>query len=224
MANLDWPYAAQALWEIYDAGGPRPEYLIPILARESSLQPNASNGAYHGLNQVGTDYLASRGISVDDYLKWPASSQLRRIVKPFLMIHAAQFGPMRSGIRTYQMNYLPATVRDGMTDLDDVLVTNKSPLYNGGLDWNHDGKITVGDLAFVVHDLLVNTTTTKLGPIVQDAIARTYEVRPEERIHDPVYGEDYPQPYLVGSYADQALSIAEMLAKGLSRLFRKKAP
>jgi len=221
VSNLDWPATGQALWELFDAGGPRPEYLLPILAKESSLTPSATNGYFHGLNQVGTDYLARRGISVDDYLTWPASQQIRRVVKPFLMMHAAQFGPMQSGIRTYQMNYLPATVRDGKTSLDDVLVTKASRDYNPGLDWNHDGKITVGDLAFLVHDLITNTTTTKLGPVVQNAIARTYDCRPDEHVHDPVYGEDYPAPYLVGSYADEALSIAEMLAKGLTRLVKR---
>lgn len=223
MSRLDFPASAEALWSIYDAGGPRPEYLIPVLARESGLWTFATNGYTHGLNQISTAWLEKRGIAVDDYLhKWLPSQQLSRIVKGYMMMHVAQFGPIGSGVKCYLMNFLPAFVRDGKTELSQVIAVRGAPgdsgaFYSGnsGLDVKGTGKITVGDLAFVIYKMLRGD---EYGAIVQDAIARTYEARSTEQVHDPIYGEDYPLPYLVGSYGDMAAGVAEMLAKGLTRL------
>jgi hypothetical protein len=228
MSRLDFPASAEAFWSIYDAGGPRPEYLIPILARESGLWSWETNGYAHGINQVSTEWLTTRHIAVEDYLKWPASQQLSRIVKGYMMLHVAQFGAIGSGIKCYLMNFLPAFVRDGKTELSQVLVRRGAPGESGkyyagnpGLDVGNKGYITVGDLAFVLYKMLRGA---EYGAIVQDAIARTYEARPTEQLHDPIYGEDYPLPYLVGSYGDMAAGVAEMLAKGLTRLTTGKKP
>jgi hypothetical protein len=229
MSRLDFPASAEALWDIYDAGGPRPEYLIPVLARESGLWPFATNGYTHGLNQVSTKWLTKRGIAVADYLhKWLPSQQLSRIVKGYMMMHVAQFGAINSGVRCYLMNFLPAFVRDGKTELSQVIAVrgakgNSGKYYSGnsGLDVDHKGTITVGDLAFVIYNMVRGK---EYGAIVQDAIAQTYEARPMEKLHDPVYGDDYPLPYLTGSYGDVAAGVSEMLAKGLTRLTTGKKP
>jgi hypothetical protein len=122
------------------------------------------------------------------------------------------------------MNFLPASVRDGKTALSDVLAVKGTAFYNdnSGLDANNDGQITVGDLAYVVYaQFQGDNPGIDRGPHVRDAIARTYELRPMERVHDPVYGDDYPLPYLTGSYGDMAAGISAMLAKGLTRIFSK---
>jgi hypothetical protein len=112
-------------------------------------------------------------------------------------------------------------VRDGKTALSDVIVHRGQAAYddNRGLDVNGDGAITVGDLAFVVYEKFHGK---EYGAIVQDTIAQVYDARPTETVHDPVYGDDYPVPYLTGSYGDVAAGVQEVLAAGLTRLLGKK--
>ena len=97
----------------------------------------------------------------------------------------ARYGPIGSGTRAYQANFLPATLATARS-LSSVLATQGDAVYaaNSGLDRNHSGAITVGDLAAVVAAM-----ATK--PAVQAAIAQTYALRPGESPKDPVYGDDF---------------------------------
>ena len=187
---LDFPASGAALWGLYDAGGPRPEYVLPSLFLESGFRPDIQNQAgapYYGLNQISGDWLQARGISVDDYLTWPASQQIQKAVKPYVLAHVAQYGPIRSATRFEQSNFLPATLKTA-TDLDSVLTKKGDhPDYyspNKGLDTTGSGAIRVSDLA-------TKMAQTSALPQVRDAISKTYALRPNESPRDPVYGEDF---------------------------------
>jgi hypothetical protein len=213
---LDFPASGQVLWSLYDAGGPRPEYVLPPLYLESGFNPAIPNQAgypYYGLNQVSGSRLASMGIDVQDYLTWPASRQLSTIVAPMFLEAVRQFGPLRSATRVYQANFLPATLTKEKS-LDSVLAhrgnTNEwsaGDVYgaNSSLDWSGRGTITVGDLAHFM-------TQKSVTPAVKSAIAETYALRPGETPHDPALGEDFgtqllpqlqfkPTPLLVAAMA-----------------------
>jgi hypothetical protein len=210
---LDFPASGQALWALFDAGGPRPEYVLPPLDLESGFQPSIPNQAgypYYGLNQVSGSRLQSMGIDVQDYLTWPASRQLTTVVAPMFLDAVRQFGPLRSATRVYQANFLPATL-DKVKGLDGILAHQGNrnewgagDVYgaNAGLDWSRKGTITVGDLAHLMGE------KAKL-PVVQDAIRQTYALRPGETPHDPALGEDFgfqfppfrPKPLLVAAVA-----------------------
>jgi hypothetical protein len=175
------------LWGFADSTGVRPEWVLPVLHHESGFNPALPNSAgypYYGLNQVSGGYLTSRGVAPADYLTWPASKQLQQVVLPFLHAYAG----VRSATRLYQANFLPATLKTA-TSLSDVISRKGDPYYgpNASLDANHDGVITVGDLAAVLEKDVAS-------PAVQQAIAAAYLVRPDESPKDPVYGEDFMQP------------------------------
>jgi hypothetical protein len=194
---LDFPASGSALWAISDATGIRPEWLLPVLQSESGLNPaiqNLSGYPYYGLNQISGSYLTARGIDASDYLTWPGSRQLSTIVQPYMASQVAAFGPLRSGTRVYQANFLPATLKTAKS-LSSVLarqthsctgtgLTNDIYCANPGLDWQHNGTITVGDLA---HFISAAAATSN----VQSAIAQTYALRPAQKPMDPVYGLDF---------------------------------
>ena len=185
-----------ALWAIFAKTGIRPEWLLPVLQSESGLNPGAPNSAgypYYGINQISGSYLQKRGISPADYLTWPASQQLLQVVLPYMASQVAAFGPLRSGTRVYQSNFLPASLKTA-TELSSVLATRPaggcpagitSNVYcaNAVFDWQKKGTITVGDLAHFV---------SKSVPAVKGAIAQAYAVAPAGvgGVTDPVYGTD----------------------------------
>lgn len=186
--SLDFPAAGYALWSIYDAGGPRPEYVIPSLSEESGLNPSLPNSQgypYYGLNQVSGNFLAAHGVDPQDYLTWPASKQLSQIVKPYILSQVASYGPIRSATRMEQANFLPATLETA-TGLDSIVSRKGDPYYgpNATLDTNHSGAITVQDLANVMAKQAAKSS-------VQNAIQKTYSLRPNETPRDPVYGDDF---------------------------------
>jgi hypothetical protein len=181
---LDFPASGQEAWSLYDRGGPRPEYLWPVLWTESAFNPAAVNSiGCRGINQACPFSIPTP----PDYTSWAASQQLRVVVAPMYLAIVAQYGPLRSGTRAYQANFLPATLATAKT-LDSVLARRGGAVYaaNAGFDWERKGTITVGDLAHFV------AKAADTGP-VKDAIAQTYALRPGESPHDPVYGEDFPQ-------------------------------
>jgi hypothetical protein len=192
---LDAP-AYDVLWQIAAETGVRPEYLLPVLSLESGFNPAISNGAgapYYGINQASV-YLISTyaGVDPQTYLTWPASRQLSTVVEGMLKELVSSHGPLRSATRVYQGNFLPATLASAKK-LTDVITSAPSAFYtaNSGLDVNHDGAITVGDLAAkMAHEAKKQA--------VQDAIRAAYAARegasplaaPTDVSHI-VYGDDF---------------------------------
>lgn len=183
--SLDQPAAGRALWSIYDSTGIRPEWLIPGLAIESGLNPslpNAQGYPYYGINQISGNWLSARGISPSDYLTWTASQQLFTIVKPYMEGEVESFGPLTSGIRVYQANFYPASLKYA-PGLDDVIVAAPHAAYeaNRYLDTTGKGSITPRDLGVRLEQQVAKS-------FVQRAIADTYTLRPTETPTDPVFG------------------------------------
>lgn len=183
---LDFPETGQALWRLYDETGIRGEYVLPVLWSESGFDPSAANSlGYEGINQASQQWLGSLGIDPVDYLTWPASQQIARMVAPMYRAIIGQYGAIKSGTRAYQANFLPATLGKAKR-LDSTLAMWGDNVYdaNAGLDWQSKGTITVGDLAHFIQRAAKH-------PQVQAAIAHTYALRPGERPRDPVLGEDF---------------------------------
>jgi hypothetical protein len=197
---LDFPAAAVALWGITAATGIKPEWLLPILSHESGFDPSVPNRAgapYYGIAQNGTaDIAAYAGVDPQTYLTWPASQQLATVVKGYLSAAVHSYGPLRSGVRVYQAEYLPATLGTARKLTDVIASADNDPhgFYrsNPSLDPNHDGEITLADLATVV-------AAEARKPIVQQAIRETYAARDSavktssspEDVNWIVYGDDY---------------------------------
>lgn len=216
LGAVDSAFAA-ALWQpFYAQTGIRPEWIVPVLAAESGLNPSLPNQAgypYYGLNQVSGSYLQARGIDPSDYLTWPASRQLVQVVTPFMAGQIAALGVRpQSGARVYQLNFLPATLRTA-TDLTSVIATrpaggcpagHSASYYcaNAGFDSAHKGFIDVQDLADSVAKQAAN-------PYVQSVIASAYAVAPSGvgPETDPVYGDDYA-PGAVATGANWGPAIA----------------
>jgi hypothetical protein len=186
---LDFPAAGSALWALYDRGGPRPEYVLPMLYAESGFDPSVQNrggAAQYGINQASEAAIAQYGpTDVQTYLTWPASQQISTVVSGMLLHWVALYGPLRSGTRVEQANMLPATLPTARA-LSDVVAQSPSPFYvgNQALDQGSKGAITVGDIAAFV-------SRAAQSQAVQDAISHTYALRPSESTREPVYGEDF---------------------------------
>ena len=193
---LDFPASGSSLWALYDAGGPRPEYVLPVLYSESGFNPSVVNSlGYSGVNQASAAMLDSFGIDQASYVTWPASQQISSVVAPMYRGIVARYGAINSGTRAYQGNFLPATLATAKS-LSSVLATQGDAVYNAnsGFDWQQTGDITVGDLAHAI-------AKSAASSAVQSAIAQTYDLRPGESPRDPVYGTDFPlanvNPWLV---------------------------
>lgn len=191
------------LWSIYDQTGIRPEYLLPVLARESGLDPSIPNSAgypYYGINQASTDLISTyAGTDPSTYLTWPASRQLDTVVRGMLAALVNRYGPLRSATRVYQANFLPATLSTARS-LNSVVAGENGPYAteysaNVGLDADHNGVITLSDLATEMARMVAKS-------YVQQAIADAYKVRPTEVMHNPVYGDDFTSGF------QQAVSMA----------------
>jgi hypothetical protein len=171
-----------ALWALFDAGGPRPEYVLPVLYSESGFESTVINSiGCAGVNQACSQLLASLGVTAQTYATWPASEQITKCLTPYMLNDK----PLNSGTRVYQANFLPATLSTATT-LDSVLATSPGAVYsaNAGLDTTKAGVITVQDLA---NSVARSAATTA----VQQAIAAAYALRPNLVPNDPVYGTDY---------------------------------
>lgn len=186
---LDFPAAGAALWSLFDAGGPRPEYVLPMLYAESGFDPSVQNrggSANYGVNQASTELIASyANVDPSTYVTWSASQQIDTVVRGMLLDLVHRFGPLKSGARVEQANFLPATL-PSVTTLDGVLARFGDSAYSGNadLDTQHKGTITLGDLAnFVGRNVR--------GATVQSALQQTYELRPGVAMRDPVMGEDF---------------------------------
>ena len=208
--SLDFPASADALWSIYNSTGVRPEWLIPVLAYESGLNPGVANAAgypYYGLNQIAGSQLQARGIDPADYLTWPASRQLSTVVGPYIAGQVKSFGPLQSATRVYQANFLPATLKTA-TWLGDVIATRGDAYYgpNAGLDQSGKGFITTEDLAQVM-------TKAAAEAGAMSALAQTYARAPVDvgGPYDAVYGLDFP---VMGFEATHPLITLALLGLG----------
>jgi hypothetical protein len=208
--SLDQPASSQAFWQIYDSCQIRPEWLIPSLAIESGLNPgipNAAGFSYYGISQLSGTYIQNvLGVTPDVYLTWPASQQLLRGVLPYMQANVKMFGPLLSGIRVYQANFYPASLKYAKT-LDSTIVAAPSAAYEANqiLDPSHDGRITPRDLATVL-------TKQVAKPYVVAAIAACYAVRPFEHETDPVFGIDFSPNPLVAFFSPGLLQTVLTIA------------
>jgi len=213
--SLDFPASGNAFWAIYDATGIRPEWLIPVLAYESGLNPaipNSSGTPYYGIGQNSVADISAYGGGVDPttYMTWSASQQLSTVVKGYFSRVVSKYGPLSSGIRVYQAEYLPATIPTA-TSLSDVISSAPSAYYEQNRSFDPQGKgyITVGDLG--------NAVSSQLSKAyVQDAISQTYALRPWEFETDPVYGSDFAFGGLGGFLPPLALAASFLLLSALA--------
>ncbi len=199
--------AYQAFWGLYDASGVRPEYLIPVLAFESGLNPAASNGAgapYYGLGQ---NYGPSLPVDPATYITWSASQQITQVITPYFQSIVSKYGGLHSGIRVYQAEFYPASLVYAR-GLGSKIVSAPSSAYTdnaAAFDKAGKGYITPGDLAVAVKKMIAQ-------PYVRDAIARTYALRPWEIEQDPVYGTDFGDPIATLLIAAGVLGAAGWIA------------
>jgi hypothetical protein len=204
---LDQPATSQALWSIYDQTGIRPEYLLPVLAYESGLDPSIQNLAgypYYGINQASTTLISAYAkTDPQTYLTWPASRQLSTVVSPMLQGIVARYGRLNSGTRVYQANFYPASLATA-TSWNSAIVCSPSAAYtaNVGLDYKRTGCIRVSDLGHAV-------SKTASWSSVQQAIATAYQLRPAETPRDPVKGTDFS-----GISSKTALAVGGILVGG----------
>jgi hypothetical protein len=210
----DWPDFGYALWQVSDQLGIRPEWQLPVISMETggSFDPGICNsGGCCGLNQFcpGT-YQRYVHVPVADYRTWMASQQLAGPILNFWR-DALNQGPIRSSTRL-MLAQLGTALLKSAPNLTSVVFADPSAAYkqNQGFDTAGKGYITVQDLA----DAMARQAST-FG--VQDALARTYALRPNERPRDPVYGDDWtfaspPQPQPVVRPPTQRPSIVGPLA------------
>lgn len=205
-----------ALWALYDATGVRPEWLLPTLQIESGLDPsvpNAQGYPYYGLNQIAGSALQAQGIDPTDYLTWPASQQIARVVGPYVASQVATYGALRSGLKVYLANFYPAALPSSGSLAAHVVCKPARPCVphdpdpycaNAALDVDHSGCITVGDLATLVQ-------RAAQSPAVAAAIASAYRVRPGQPTN-PTYGLDYGAVVASASSTGHAVVIAGVAA------------
>lgn len=138
--------------------GVPPNWGLLIFYLESGLNPAARNAfGYEGLNQIHESYLRRFfGIDPVAYLSFTATEQLTRVAGPWLAreIRDNLGRAPRSVGSLYALNFWPAGVRAHGDGPSSVLVrANSSDPHeqrayqaNRGLDFNHDGTITISDL------------------------------------------------------------------------------
>jgi hypothetical protein len=141
------------LWQLALATWTPPEFYVAVMLSESGLdpsRPNASGAPYYGINQVSGDYLRAHGINPSDYLTWPASKQLARVVVPMFKENVRYLGhaPKSPGV-LYGLNFLPGRVKERGDSPDTVLADRNDGRWysqNTSLDTDNNGKITISDL------------------------------------------------------------------------------
>jgi hypothetical protein len=183
---LDQPASSQALWNIYNATGIRPEFLIPVLSYESGLNPSVQNsqGApYYGIGQNSAELIQQTGLTPAEYLTKPASFQLQNVVLPYFHSVVSKYGSLNSGVKVYQAEYMPASLQYA-PGLDDVITKSPAIEYTSNVifDKQRKGYITPRDLAVAVASQVPH-------PAVQKAISDAYAYAPSMGPpQDPVWG------------------------------------
>jgi hypothetical protein len=220
--SLDFPAFGSALWSLYDRTGIRPEYVLPIFWLESGFNPGIVNSiGCTGIFQLCP--LQNRPLP-SGFASWSASQQLANYGIGMYAGIVQQFGPIGSATRMYQANFLPASLAYAKT-LDSVLARqgNQTLIPHGGglteaqvyaanpsLDADHNGIITVGDLATLMRK--------ELGaPAVHQAIASAYAQRPgESPVADPVLGTDFANGWSWGEKLLAAAAVATVVTAGVA--------
>lgn len=220
---LDQPASSAAFWAIYASTGIRPEFLIPVLSFESGLNPASANSlGYGGLNGIASAFLTARGITLADYLTWPASRQLTQVVALFFAGVVSLYGPLTSGIRVYQGNFYPASLKYA-PGLDDTIVASPAAAYtaNAIFDTGRTGRITPRDLGNALASQLAHAD-------VQQAFADAYANAPAGvgAMQDPVFGEDTTPTSAAASSTGNSVvgfvtgaAIASVVGYGISAIF-----
>jgi len=218
--SLDFPAFGYALWSLYDQTGIRPEYWLPLGELESGYNPGIVNSiGCTGIFQLCP--LPNRPVP-PGFASLSASQQMTQYGIAMYRNAVAAYGPIGSATRAYQANLLPSTLATART-LDSVIAQKGSSqripnsgltqaqVYasNPGLDANHNGVITVGDLGVEMGKMLQRS-------VVQQAIAQTYALRPGwSPVANPVYGTDFAPPGSLSSYAGPiALALVGIAAIG----------
>jgi len=224
----DWPAFGQALWQVSDQLGIRPEWQLPVLSLETGGTFNSATTnsiGCVGINQFcPSTYSNYVHVPVEQYRAWPPSAQLVGPVLDYWR-NALQYGPIRSATRL-MVAQLGQAKLSSVPELDNVIFQAPSLEYeqNSRLDPNKKQYITEQDLANAMW-------AQANSPAVSNALARTYALRPNERPLDAVYGEDYPAirpPIKVRSRGIlMAITIGGVIvgaAYGAYRLFALREP
>ena len=191
MTSLDWPTFGNALWQVSDQLGIRPEWQLPVLGLETggTFDPAIMNqNGCVGINQFCPQtYPGYVSVPVSQYRTWPASAQLSGPVLAYWR-NALKYGPIRSATRL-MLSQFGQGLLAAAPALDSVVFQSPSQEYvqNAGLDTAHKGSITVQDIANAM-------SRQAQSPSVVDAISRAYAMRPTEKPRDAVYGYDYMSP------------------------------
>ncbi len=187
---LDFPGSGRALWNLCDATGIRPEWLLPVMFHESGFRPSFQNldGADNwGLIQMSGYMLLRLGVTPPLLRLWPASTQIARVITPYFKGQVHILGPLTSAVKVYQCVFLPGSLMPGRPEYapnpTDVITRAGNAFYEGnrGLDTTGSGTITPNDLAAIIAMALV-------VPDVHSAIDRTYFERPNEVRTNPLTG------------------------------------
>ena len=210
-----------ALWALSDATGLRPEYVLPVLYSESGFNPAIVNS----IGCVGINQACPNAIAVPaGYASFTASQQMTSVVSPMFQSIVAKYGPIRSGIRAYLSNFLPAALptcfalssvlasKTGSPTCWSVSAAYSEAIYNANsFDYQKTGVIRVSDLAHFV-------AKAASSPAVKSAIAQTYALRPGEVMRDPVYGDDYPRGWSLPEKLLAAAALATVTTAALVAL------
>jgi hypothetical protein len=170
MADLGRNFYKKLL-EVSESVGMPPENLLNVMALESGVNPKASHGSGSavGLVQILPKYLSNLGYSGsgEDFLNEPAEQQLIYIEKLIKSNMNAFNGgqPFKSLTQYYLSNFLPSCLSrsDIKSENPNAIIASKDPtelhiphtsinfekrVYNSnsGLDVDHDGNITYGDI------------------------------------------------------------------------------
>src|SRR5258708_20136358 len=104
-----WP----ALWNLAAASGTRPEIFLTVWFAESGLDPSIVNkDGCIGLNQTCPKEIGGPGFPTtpEAYAALPASEQVAWIAPQVLSQVKLNGGPFQSAARSYQANFIPATL------------------------------------------------------------------------------------------------------------------
>lgn len=209
--NLDTEFYP-ALWAMSSRLSTRPEFLLLTWYAESGLNPQSQNSlGYTGLNQLDSGYLRRLGVDPSEYRLRPASGQLS-IIETFLRpLVVLNHGGFVSAANAYAANFWPVSLARG-NGPSVVIVSANGPdgepaayRANSGLDFDKNGRITVGDLANHLAKLSGRAD-------YKAALAALYAVCPPGVSCTPV--DPVPAPSQQGRSVGQGLSVGELLGWG----------
>lgn len=152
-----WDYQAYVLLAQYEAKGYlKGEWMLGVMASESGLDTRAynKNGGAQGINQMMPQVLRNMHLAVDGYRDLPASKQMEYAIRYFEEWRTRFKLPAWSCRESlYLCNFLPALLP--VATLPDSIVVDRDrapAIYNAnpGLDANHDGRITLGELGITI--------------------------------------------------------------------------